>query len=54
MDEAGALVQIAAFEGGRGGRGLPTVGIEDIAAVVSQWTGIPVSKVPCAMACNGV
>jgi len=50
MDEAGAIVQIGAFTpGGGGGSGqsggaLPLVGAENVAEVVSSWTGIPLSK----------
>ena len=53
MDEAGAIVQIGAFTpgggGGSGGSGqsggaLPLVGAENVAEVVSSWTGIPLSK----------
>ena len=43
MDEAGALVSIAGFEGS-GGRNDGLVIAEDVAAVVSEWTGIPLSK----------
>jgi len=44
IDEAGALVQIAAFESTSRAKATPEVGVNDIAAVVAQWTGIPVSK----------
>lgn len=45
MDEAGAIGQIAAFSGRKmdGGK-VPTVGVEEVAEVVSSWTGIPLSK----------
>jgi len=46
MDEAGALVQIEAYESDASStsNSRPSVGEEDIAAVVSSWTGIPLSK----------
>ena len=41
MDEAGALMQIAEFTGGPASG---IVGVEQVAEVVSSWTGIPLSK----------
>jgi len=41
MDEAGALVQIADFSGTSTSM---TVGVDEVAEVVSSWTGIPLSK----------
>ena len=46
MDEAGAIVQIGQFQGrapSASGKKM-TVGVEEVAEVVSSWTGIPLSK----------
>jgi len=46
LDEAGAVVQMKSFEGAGGADPDPSsvVTFDDVAAVVSEWTGIPVSK----------
>ena len=50
MDEAGALVQIATYEGGianarfSGRSGKALVDVEDVAQVISRWTSIPLTK----------
>ena len=45
MDEAGAIVQIGSFtSGGAEGSSPGVVGTEEVAEVVSSWTGIPLSK----------
>ena len=51
IDEAAAVRAIDGFEaaggagGGAGGNGAAVVvGVEDVASVVSQWTGVPVNK----------
>ena len=45
MDEAGALVQIGKWDGTGGAKSdRPMVGAEDVASIVSDWTGIPLSK----------
>ena len=44
MDEAGALVQIGEFEDDDAASTKALVSADDVAKVVSSWTGIPLSK----------